>query len=203
MNYYKKYILPEYLRMTMGSDNLRKYRQQVVSDLSGVGLEIGFGFGLNLQFYKNISKLYALDPSLEISKQAQKNIKAVDFPVEQLVVSAEDIPLPDSSVDFVVSTWSICSIPQPEKALKELYRVLKANGVFVFVEHGRAPNFYIHIIQNFFTPISKSLAGGCHLNRDIESLINNAGFRIIDLEKFYPKMKPLSFLYKGKAIVNK
>ncbi len=187
----------------MGNSDLEQHRVDVVSKLSGIGLEIGFGSGLNLPYYKNIIKLYALDPSEELREMAQKNILAASFPVERIADSAEHIPLPDNSLDFIVSTWTLCSIPNPKMALEEVARVLKPGGKFAFAEHGKSPKTYTSIVQGLLTPVSRYLAGGCHLNRDIENIILDTGFEIQRLEKFSQKSKPLGFMYKGIAIPKK
>lgn len=187
----------------MKNKKLEQHRIDVVSGLSGTGLEIGFGSGLNLPYYKNVTKLYTLDPSKELFKIAHKNISAVSFPVEYLQDSAEHIPLPNNTLDFVVSTWTLCSISHPEIALKEIFRVLKSGGKFSFVEHGKSPKAFVSKMQSLLTPVSKCVTGGCHMNRDIEKLIRNAGFGIQKLDKFSQKSKPLGFMYKGTATVTK
>jgi len=203
MNFYNKYILPKCLNWAMKNKSFERHRKDVVSELSGMGLEIGFGSGLNLPYYKTVTKLYALDPSEELYDLAQKNITSVSFPIEHIRASAENIPLPDNSLDFVVSTWSLCSIHNPEIALNEVFRVLKPNGKFSFVEHGKSPKSFVFKIQNFITPISKRVAGGCHMNRDIEGLVLGAGFDMQRIDKFTEKSKPLGFMYKGIAIAKK
>lgn len=203
MTPYTRHILPAYLNRTMRSKDFEKHRSDIVSEVSGTGIEIGFGSGLNLPFYKNITKLCALDPSKELYDLAQDDIAKVSFPVEYLQASAEHIPLPDNSLDFAVSSWSLCSIPHPEMALKEIFRVLKLGGIFSFVEHGKSPRSFIFKLQNILTPISKRFAGGCHMNRDIEQLILDAGFEMKKLEKFSEKAKPLGYMYKGVGIAKK
>lgn len=199
MNFYTKYILPQYLDWVMRDKNLEQYRKDTVSNLSGTGLEVGFGSGLNLPYYTNIARLYALDPSEELYKIARKHISHSPFPIEHLSASAECIPLPDACLDFVVSTWTLCSIPHPERALKEILRILKNDGVFSFVEHGKSPNTFISKMQSMLTPISTCIAGGCHLNKDIEKLILDAGFALQTLEKVSSRSKPLGFIYTGIA----
>lgn len=187
----------------MNNRDIEKYRANVVGVAGGVVLEIGFGSGLNLPYYKNISRLYVVDPSSELYDLASERVKKFQFPIEYIQASAESIPLPDSVVDSVVSTWSLCSIPNPELAIKEILRVLKPGGKFSFVEHGKSPKSFIFKIQNLLTPISKRLAGGCHLNRDIEKMILDAGFVIQKIDKFKQLSKPLSFTYMGIAMVEK
>lgn len=199
MNLYSKYILPKVLNRTMQSESMRRLRPQTISNASGIVLEIGFGSGLNLPHYDNIEKLYALDPSRELFALSKKEIDAAPFPITHINASAEAIPLADNSIDTVVSTWSLCSIPNPEIALREIHRVLKPTGRFAFVEHGQSPSTTLRYIQKFLTPLSKALAGGCHLDRDIEHLIKQVGFNIEKLSKFPQKGKPLAFMYQGIA----
>ena len=203
MNFYKKYVLPKYLHWAMKNVGLEHQRVDVVSIVSGIGLEVGFGSGLNLPYYRNVTKLYALEPSVELFDLARGSVASSLLTVEHIAASAEHIPLHSSSLDFVVSTWTLCSIPHPEVALREIFRVLKTGGVFSFIEHGKSPKAFFSKIQHIVTPISKCVAGGCHLNRDIENLILGAGFEIQKLETFSQKSKPLEFLYKGFAIVKK
>lgn len=187
----------------MKNASLEKLRPEVVSKAEGEVLEIGFGTGLNIPYYKNISKLYALEPSAELCKFAQERITKAPFPVEFVQASAENIPFAPNMFDVVVSTWSLCSIPKPEVALKEVFRVLKPGGKFVFIEHGKAPIKIIAKLQKWLTPISKRVAGGCNMNREIDKLIAGAGFEMQELEKFQQKSKPLAFMYKGVAVAKK
>src|SRR3989338_9169784 len=197
MNFYNKYILPKLLNFVMGGKEMEKHRPDVVEQVSGVVVEIGFGSGLNLPYYKNVSKLYALDPSQELYDLAEARIKSVSFPVEYIQASAEKIPMADNSVDFVVSTWSLCSIPNLQVALGEVYRVLKPNGKFVFIEHGKSAKSFVAKLQKLFTPMTKLFCGGCHQDREIDRLIMKAGFEIENLQKFQEKSTPFIFLYKG------
>lgn len=201
MNLYKKYILPRFLNSGMKKEVLRTERPGVIEHASGNVLEIGFGSGLNLPFYKNITKLYAVDPSLELYNLAKGEIEKVSFPVEFIQASAEKLPFPDNFFDSVVSTWTLCSVSDPKLALKEIARVLKPSGKFTFIEHGRSPKVVWSVLQNIITPFSKPFTGNCHLNRAIDKMIINKQFKIIKLEKFTEKYKPLFFSYKGIAII--
>ncbi len=171
MNFYNKYILPKFLSFEMKRKDMEKYRPSVASQAFGTVLEIGFGSGLNLPCYdyKNITKLYALDISLGLFDLAKESIEQVKFPVEFINASAEKIPLADGSVDSVVSTWSLCSIPHPSVALGEVFRVLKPGGKFIFIEHGKFPKGFMVNIQKFLSPLSEFFYGGCSLDRGIES----------------------------------
>ncbi len=187
----------------MKNKDLDQHRMDVVSGLSGTGLEIGFGSGLNLSYYKDVTKLYALEPSQKLYEIAERNFNNASFAIEHLSKSAEHIPLPENCVDFVVSTWTLCSVPKPDIALKEVFRVLKPDGVFSFVEHGKSPQKFISKLQSMLTPFSKCVAGGCHLNRNIEQLVLNAGFRMVKIKKISQRFKSLGFTYVGVAIAEK
>lgn len=183
----------------MRKTKMKKHRLGVVSQASGLVLEIGFGSGLNLPYYNNITKLYALDPSIELFEFAKRKIRNSSFSVEYITASAEKIPLTDNSFDSVVSTWTLCSIPTPKVALKEIFRVLKSNGKFTFIEHGKSPKNLTAKIQKLLTPIWRHIAGGCHLDREIEKLIIEAGFEIEKIEKFQENL----YTYKGIAVAKK
>lgn len=175
-------------------------RSNVAGQATGSVLEIGFGSGYNILFYGKIDKLYALEPSIELYNLAKDRVSAASFPVEYISNSAENIPLPDHSIDTVVSTWVFCSIPDAIKALKEIGRVLKPAGRFVFVEHGRTTHGFFSKLQDLLTPLMRLINGNCHLNRKIDDLIAKAGFEFVTLEKFPEAGRPLMFSYRGVAI---
>lgn len=199
MNIYNKHILPKILDYTMKRKELEILRGSIVSKADGVVLEIGFGSGLNLPFYQGTDKLYALEPQQEIFDIGKENSSSAKFIVEHLKDSAENIPLANNSIDSVVSTWSLCSIPNPEIALEEILRVLKPEGKFYFLEHGKSNRHSKSTLQDMLNPFSKCFMGGCNLNRDIEKLIASSGFVVEDIEKFELKSKPLAFMYRGVA----
>ena len=184
----------------MSPEKFNISRSQIAKQASGAVLEIGFGSGYNLPFYKNVSKLYALDPSRELYDLASNRIADVSFPIEYLQNSAENIPLEESSVDAVVSTWTLCSIPDLPKALKEIKRVLKPGGKFLFVEHGQSPKPLNSVVQKIITPVTSLFTGNCHLDRNMDNLIRDSGLVIENIEMFPEKRRPLMFSYRGVAV---
>jgi ubiquinone/menaquinone biosynthesis C-methylase UbiE len=201
MNVYEKYVLPRLIHLCGRSKWAIAERRKSIPLASGTVLEVGVGSGLNLPFYgPQVQKLYALDPAREAWRMARQRVREAPFPVNFLAASAERIPLQDRSVDTVVTTWTLCTIPNPRQALTEMRRVLKPEGRLIFVEHGRAPDPGVLAWQNRLTPLWKRIAGGCHLNRQIDALIVDAGFHIVDIERGYSRgPKPLVYLYKGCA----
>jgi ubiquinone/menaquinone biosynthesis C-methylase UbiE len=199
-NWYNKYVLPKRLDKAMGPESFNTVRSNVVNRVSGIVLEIGFGSGYNLPFYTGVDRLYALDPSSELVKFAQERIKKVSFPIEQIQSPAESIPLESDSVDSVVSTWSICSVTDPQKVLNEIYRVLKPGGKFYFVEHGKSEKSLYYFLQKIATPVTKLFTGNCHLDRKIDSYIIEAGFRFETIKVVPEDRRPLMYSYKGVAV---
>jgi ubiquinone/menaquinone biosynthesis C-methylase UbiE len=176
-NVYDRWVLPRIINLVMQNKRDTAERARFVPRSSGVVLEIGAGSGLNIPFYgRSVERLVALDPSIELWKIAGKRVRRAGFPIEFLPASAEQVPLKDSTVDTVVSTWTLCTIPDPRRALAEMKRVLKPGGTFIFVEHGCAPDERVLTWQNRLNPMWKRLAGGCNLNRSIDTLLTEAAF---------------------------
>lgn len=202
MGFYAKYILPRLIDLAMRNKDTTRLRAECVPQAQGEVLEIGIGSGLNLPFYSSqVQHLYGVDPSLELQRMAARKISAMPFEVSLLRQSAEELlPLGDSSIDTVVMTWTLCSIPNPDAALNEMRRVLKASGRLIFVEHGRSPDAKVLRWQDRLTPAWKRIGGGCHLNRSIDELIRRAGFQISELKTFHlPGPRPMTYTYKGSA----
>jgi ubiquinone/menaquinone biosynthesis C-methylase UbiE len=165
-------------------------------------LEVGIGSGLNLPFYSSdVQRVYGADPSIELQRMARGRVVAAPVEVEFLSQSAEErLPLADASIDTVVTTWTLCSIPNAPKALQEMKRVLKASGRLIFLEHGRAADSGVADWQERITPLWKNITGGCHLNRKIDDLITTAGFRITELKTFHVQgPRPMTYTYQGVA----
>ncbi len=201
MGFYSRRILPYLLDWSMSDSSLSKYRQEVLADVQGEVLEIGFGTGLNLSYYpEHLHKLIAIDANPGVNALAQKRLQASSITVDYRVLNGENLPMADKTFDSVVSTWTLCSIANVEQALKEIYRVLKPGGRFFFVEHGLSNEPQIQVWQNRLTPLQKVIADGCHFNRNIRQLIENQ-FNTLTLEEFYADSMPkiTGYLYKGVA----
>src|SRR4051812_25976870 len=179
MSFYSERILPHLLNLAMRHRDLIAYRQRIVPAARGRVLEIGIGSGLNLPFYGSAAdEIIGLDPSFPLLAMTDHLAQVSAARVTLLQGSAEAIPLESASIDTVVTTWTLCSIPQVADALMEMRRVLKPNGELLFVEHGAAPDQNIRWWQDRLTPLWKPVAGGCHLNRPITRLIRDAGFAV-------------------------
>jgi ubiquinone/menaquinone biosynthesis C-methylase UbiE len=201
MSIYQKWILPRLVDVTMRNRAATRYRSLIVPKARGTVLEIGVGSGLNLPFYgTGVEHLYGLDPSEELLAMAGKKARTIAFPIDFIAHASEDIPLDDSSVDTIVMTWTLCSIADPVKALKEIGRVIKPGGALLFVEHGLAPEIRVQAWQQRLNPLWSRLAGGCNLNRKMDQLIRTAGFDFAQLKTEYAEgPRPLSYMYSGQA----
>jgi ubiquinone/menaquinone biosynthesis C-methylase UbiE len=200
---YQRLIVPRLINAAMRNQRLVPLRERQVALARGRVLEIGIGSGLNLPFYRrDIGAVVGIDPSLELLKMARKHTAWLHFPVKLLHGPAEALPLEDGSVDSVVLTWTLCSVADPGQVLAEARRVLQRGGSLIFVEHGQAPEAGVRRWQDRLTPLWRTLAGGCHLNRPIEALIAQAGFKIAELETGYLIKGPrvATFHYLGRAL---
>jgi ubiquinone/menaquinone biosynthesis C-methylase UbiE len=177
------------------------YRRRVVLSAAGRVLEIGVGSGLNLPFYgESAKRVIGLDPSPKLLSMALLTVCTIARPIELLEGTAEAIPLETNSIDTVVTTWTLCSVLDIERALAEVRRVLRPEGRLLFIEHGRSPDRSVRRWQDRLTPLWKHISGGCHLNRPIRQLIEEAGFRIESMTNGYmPGPKAMTFMYEGSA----
>lgn len=201
MGFYQQSILPHLINLAMKNKEVTRYRGQLIPQARGRVLEVGIGSGLNLPFYnRQVAQVLGLDPSPQLLAMAARHRGEMPFPVEFLQGSAEEIPLRAGSVDTVVSTWTLCSIPDVQRALAEMRRVLAAGGKLLFVEHGLAPEPGVQRWQHRLTPLWQRISGGCHLDRQTDELIAGAGFRIEALKTEYAKGPKLAtFMYQGMA----
>jgi ubiquinone/menaquinone biosynthesis C-methylase UbiE len=192
LGFYDKYILPKFLNCACGSKPINYQRDKIVPLAKGVVLDVGIGSGLNIPFYNKskIDYLYGLDPSEELIKLAKPVAKKNEFEIEFLQCGAEAIPLPDNSIDTVLITYTMCTIPDIKLSNSEIMRVLKTEGQLLFCEHGLAPDKNIAKWQRRINPIWNKIAGGCNLNRDIPNLIASSGFKILNMEEMYLPSTP-------------
>ena len=201
MGFYSDIILPRLCDFAMRNKQLLPFRERVIGAAEGRVLEIGVGSGMNLPFYRPpVREVLALEPAPRLVAMAQNASRAARMPISFLEASAEAIPLDEHSVDTIVTTWTLCSIPQAATALAEMRRVLRPAGKLLFVEHGMAPDAGVRRWQDRLTPAWRRISGGCHLNRPIRSMIEGAGFHIDRIETGYiPGPKPMTFMYEGAA----
>ena len=202
VGFYERRILPYILNLAMDTADVREERGRVLKDVTGPVLEIGFGAGHNLPYYpRAVTKVVGVDPSEKSAYLARKRIAAASFPVEVIGLSAEKLPVPDASFPSIVSTFTLCTIPDVAGALLEVRRALAPDGRFYFVEHGLCDDPKVASWQHRLDGIEQRVFGGCHLNRPISTLIEQAGFTIERLEHDYLKQAPkfAGFLYRGVA----
>lgn len=204
MSFYEDHILPHVVTAACGCGQIMKKRSQIVPEASGAVLEVGFGAGPNLQFYDpaRVTKLYALEPSAGMRRKAADAIASAPVPVEVLDAPGEAVPLDSASVDSVILTFTACTIPDVASAMAEMARVLKPGGQVLFAEHGASPDAGIARWQGRIEPVWKVLAGGCHLTRRPDALLQAAGFEMERMETGYIPRTPkiAGFVYSGRAI---
>ncbi len=201
MSFYQRHVVPCLTHLAMRQKPLLPFRRRVIGAAGGRVLEIGIGSGLNLPLYgAAVTSVIGLEPSSELLNMARPRAEAAAAPITLLDASAETIPLDSGSIDTVVTTWTLCTIPNAAQALAEMRRVLKSGGTLLFVEHGRAPEPGVARWQDRLDPLWSRLAGGCHLNRQMDDLIGRNGFRIEALENArLPGPRTHTFLYQGRA----
>ena len=201
MSLYSRHVLPALIQFAMSQEDVMRLRAVHVPAARGVVLEVGIGSGLNLPLYTSaVTKLYGIDPSAELLAIAKRRLPIIPFPVELVQRAAGDIPLEDGSVDTAVITWTLCSIEDPAVALREVRRVLRPDGSLIFIEHGASPDNGVRTWQRRLTPVWRRLAGGCHLDRKIDELVDDAGFTTTSLKTGYiPGPRFATYMYEGRA----
>jgi ubiquinone/menaquinone biosynthesis C-methylase UbiE len=201
MGFYRRLILPRLIDVAMRDKALAVRRAELISKAAGAVVEVGIGSGLNLPVYPSaITHLTGVDPSSELLSIARRKLTVLAFPVDLFCQSAEELPFDDRSFDTAVVTWTLCSITNPMLALAEVKRVLRSDGRLLFVEHGLSSDPKVQVWQHRLTPLWKRIGGGCHLNRKIDDLISNAGFRVAELKTDYlPGPRPMTYTYQGIA----
>jgi ubiquinone/menaquinone biosynthesis C-methylase UbiE len=202
MNFYEEYCLPHLINCACGLTAVEHQRARIVPQACGHVLEVGMGSGLNLKYYDTdrVERVWGLEPSEGMRRKARKNIASSNIRVDWLGLPGEKIPLDNNSVDTVVLTYTLCTIPDWSTALAGMHRVLKANGKLLFCEHGEAPDIRLRKWQRRINPVWKKFTGGCNLNRDIPRLIHSAGFNIDQIEQGYVDgLRIAAYHYLGVA----
>ncbi len=196
-------VLPRLVNQMLGPKRTGHIRERVCAGLSGQVVELGFGSGSNASFYPpTVTEVLAVEPSdlaWQLSESRRQEHRAT---FTRVGLDGQRLPLEDASVDHALSTWTLCTIPDPSLALAEVRRVLRPGGQLHFVEHGLAPDEHVRRWQHRLEPIQKRVGGGCHLARPIDHLIRAAGFEVSALERYYEPKEPKAFgsLYEGVAL---
>lgn len=203
MGFYGRYIFPRLMDSTLSIEQIQNLRRSVLAAVRGEVFEIGFGTGLNLPHYPaGVKQITTVDPNPGMQRLAERRIANSSIKVVHHTLNGETLPLGDASFDAVVSTFTLCSIRDVDKALSEMWRILKPSGRFHFVEHGLSDDPRIQWWQHKLTPLQRRIGDGCHLNRDAGALIARNGFRFEKLDNFYLKALPRvgGYLYCGVAL---
>ncbi len=201
-HWYEQHVLPALIDVACGLAPIRRQRALVVPRAAGRVLEVGIGSGLNLPFYDRtrVRTVVGVDPALRLQPRARRRIEAAGIDVELIGLSAERLPAADASFDSAVCTYTLCTIPDPLAALREIRRVLKPGARLLFAEHGRAPDPGVAAWQRRLNPLWSPLAGGCRLDRDIPALLREAGFAAEVHSRYLPGPRFVSYHYWGEAV---
>lgn len=204
MGFYSNVIIPFFYDYSMDSNKINDGRKSILSKITEEEiLEIGFGTGINLKFYpRNVKKIIGVDANKGMIQQAHKKINNGKIEIELIHQSSEALHFPDNSINAIATTFTLCSIKDISKALKEIYRVLKPGSKYYFLEHGLADNPKTQKWQHRLNLIQNTWADGCNLNRDMKSLIIDTGFNIVELKNYYMKRDPkiVGYMYEGIAV---
>jgi ubiquinone/menaquinone biosynthesis C-methylase UbiE len=187
----------------MSDPRLAALRSESLAQVRGEILEIGFGTGLNLPHYPRwVRRITTVDPNPGMGKRARERIAKSGIGVDQCMLSGEDLPFAEGSFDCAVSTWTLCSIPDPDRALREIHRVLKPGGQFVFLEHGLSDHPRIQRWQRRLNPIQRRLGDGCRLDLDVEAIVRGQPFAEVRVERFVIDRAPRTHgtMYRGAAV---
>jgi ubiquinone/menaquinone biosynthesis C-methylase UbiE len=194
MGFYAERVVPRLLDVACGAKSSYPLRERACAGLHGRVVEIGFGSGHNVPFYPEpVESVAAVEPAELAWRLAQDRVSASPIPVERSGLDGQSLPFPDDSFDTALSTWTLCTIPDPVQALSEIRRVLRPGGTVHFLEHGLAPDENVRRWQHRLEPVNKRVAGGCHLTREVVDLLTTAGFTLGEVDVFYEKGAPKPF----------
>jgi ubiquinone/menaquinone biosynthesis C-methylase UbiE len=201
MGWYDEKVLPRFINVSLGSKRFIPMRQRVASGLFGDVVEVGFGSGLNVPYYPaSVRSVKAIEPSALGKRLATERVAASHASIEFVGLDGARLPLEDESADHVLTTWTLCTIPDVESALQEMKRVLRPAGTVHFLEHGRSPDQKVARAQDRWTPLNRRLGGGCHLNRPILDLLRASGLEVTKIENYSIKgPKVVGYMYEGSA----
>jgi len=202
MRWYSQLIFPSLCDRFLNQPLLTKCRREQLSEVEGAILEVGVGTGLNLPHYpSHVRRIATVDPNPGMSKKLRKRIEQTGIEVDQRLARSESLPFADDTFDYVVSTLTLCSIAQVEKAMQEIHRVLKPGGRFVFLEHGLSDDPKVQKWQRRLNPIQRVIGDGCRLDVDVRQILGASPFGSVEIENFYMEKtpRPLGFVYRGSA----
>jgi len=202
VGFYSRVIFPRLCEFALGSPMIAAHRDALLADASGQILEVGFGTGLNLPHYpQGVRKITTVDPNVGMQRLAQRRIQESGIAVEQRLLSGERLPFADRAFDCVVSTFTLCSIANVGQAVSEIFRVLRAGGQFLFLEHGLSPDPSVQKWQRRLNWLQMRLGDGCRLDRNIKQLVAAQPFSAVDCSEFYLEKMPRThgYLYRGMA----
>lgn len=202
MGLYSRFVFPRLCEWTLDNRIVAQQRAKLLEAAAGEILEIGIGTGLNLPHYPGgIRKITAIDPNPGMHRKAEARIAQHGIEVDKRLLGGEALPFDAGSFDCVVSTFTLCSIPEVDRALAEIFRVLRAGGRFLFLEHGLAPDANVRKWQNRLNPLQRLLGDNCHLTRNIRELATHQPYRSLEIEQFYAAKLPKThgFLSRGVA----
>ncbi|HEU5116978.1 MAG TPA: class I SAM-dependent methyltransferase [Isosphaeraceae bacterium] len=203
MGFYSRFVFPRLCDWAMSNPRMGTLRSEVLADVGGEVLEIGFGTGLNLAHYpEHVRRITTVDPNPGMNKLATKRIAGSGIHVDKRILGSESMPFNEGTFDCVVSTWTLCSIPEVEKALAEVYRVLKPGGRFVFLEHGLSDDLTVQKWQHWLNPIERLLADGCRLDLDVDAVLRSQPFHEVVVERFEMERVPriVGTMYRGVGV---
>jgi len=198
---YEEQVLPRFVDVALGGARLGRLRARVAAGLEGEVVEVGFGSGHNVPYYPQaVRRVRVVDPATVGRKLAAKRVAATTVPVEFVGLDGQSLPLADGTVDHVLTTWTLCTIPDVRAALGEIRRVLRPGGALHFLEHGRSAEPNVARWQDRVTPVQRRIGGGCHLNRPIDQLVAGSGLAIGELTTYYIRgPKVVGYMYEGLA----